>query len=239
MKTLIALMIAVVFALPCIASDIQTQKNILYPPQSSVIIQEEFLSGTTTSGTIGAYGFAVGGGTISGIASIANRPGIYQLDTSAVSGTIARLVLYLASASVLQSNVPHDVLWISRLNNNDANTTVRIGSANNTSTNPPVDGIYFEKLDGDTNWFCVTRSASVETRTDSTIAVTTNFVKFYYRRAAAGVDFKIDDVAVCGTQTTNLTAVTFVPLVQIVNSAAAAKTIDTDYFQMKYTGITR
>jgi hypothetical protein len=237
MRKLFVCVIAILLAIPCSASDIKTQKNILYPPQSSVIIQEEFVSGTTTNGFIGRYGW-VGVGSVIGIASIANRPGIYQLSTTAASGTIGRFTIYIASAALLQSTIPHDVLWIARLNTNDANTTTRIGGADSVSTNPPTSGIYFEKLDGDTNWFCVTRVAGVETRTDSTVVIDTNFNTFYYRRASAGVEFKINNVNVC-THTTNLITAAYVPFVQIVNSAAAAKTIDMDYFEMKYTGITR
>jgi len=237
--TTIVVCVSFITATLTIASELNTQKGVLYPPQSSVFIQEEFMSGGTTNGSIGANGFAFGGGTVAGISSVANRPGLFQLSTTAVSGTVARLTLYIASSTLFQSNVPHDVLWITRLNTNDANTTVRVGSASNTGLNPPVDGVYFEKLDADTNWFCVTRNASVETRTDSGVAVSTNFVKFYYRRASAGVDFALDGVTVCGTHTTNLTSVSYIPVVQITNSAASAKTMDTDYFEMKYTGITR
>lgn len=239
MKRLLIGLLIGSLAIESLASELGTQKNTLYPPQSSVIVQEEFISGGTTSGTVGTLGFGVVASAVTGQPGIANRPGIMRIDTGAVSGTVARLVLYPASASAISPSVPQEVLWITRLNNNDANTTVRIGSFAGVGANPPDDGIYIEKLDADTNWFCITRIATVQTRTDSSVAVTTNFTKLFYRRNSTGVTFSIDGVDVCGTHTTNIPTVQTDPAVQIVNSAAAAKTLDMDYFQMKYTGITR
>lgn len=239
MKRLLIGLLIGSFAVESLASELGTQKNTLYPPQSSIIVQEDFISGSASSGTIGRYGFSAGGPvTISGLPSIANRPGIIRMDTTAASGTIGRFVFQTTSVSIT-ATVPHEVIWITRLNTNDANTTVRIGSLNPFGLNPPTSGIYFEKLDADTNWFCISREAGVQTRTDSTVAVNTNFTTFFYRLTSAGAVYSIDGVAVCGTIATNLPTTQFVPTVQIVNSAAAAKTIDMDYFQLKYTGITR
>lgn len=218
------------------SSELQTRKGVLYPPQSSIIIQEEFISGGTTSGQIGAYGFGATSNT--GIASIANRPGIFRTTTSAVSGTIGRMQLYSSTSNALFPDNQHEVLWIVRLNTNDANTTVRIGSMNSTTASPPSVGIYFEKLDADTNWFCVTNSAA-ETRTDSGVAVDTNFNVFKYTRNSTGVTYEINRVPVCGTHTADITSSYVVPSTQIINSAAAEKTLDHDYFEMKYTGMTR
>lgn len=239
MRMLLSSVLAIVLVIPCSASEIKTQKNILYPPSSSVIIQEEFASGTTASGNIGSNGFGVTAGTLTGIASISNRPGIYRLDTTAVLGTVAQIFLYSGSSEAIQSTVPHEIVWITRLNNNDADTTVRIGGMNSVATNPPNNGIYFEKLTADTNWFCIARIGGVETRTDSGVAVNINFTTFLYLRNSSGVQYKINNVNVCGTISTNLPSALVVPAVQIVNSAAASKTIDMDYFQIKYTGITR
>jgi len=241
MKKYLGLVIACVLGLytwPSFGSDIKVEPSTLYPLQSSVIIQEEFISGGTTNGNVGANGFGVIAGGVSGVASIANRPGIMRLDTSAAL-TISRVTLYPGSNATIESNTPQEVLWIVRLNTNDANTTTRIGSMNSPGTDPPTRGLYIEKLGGDTNWFCVAREAGAETRTDSTVAVDTNFNKFFYRRSSAGVTYSINGVDVCGTITTNVPTNTFNPAVQIVNSVAASKTIDLDYFEMKYTGITR
>lgn len=211
----------------------------LYDYRTSVQLQEDFLGGSTTSGAIGRHGFGSGGGSTTFLASEANRPGIVRRDTSAASGTVASLSLYPASSSALDPAWPTDELWIVRPNTNDANTTVRVGSLSSFGSSPPSHGIYFEKLDADTNWFCVTRAGGVQTRVDSGVAVGTGWVTLRRQRTAAGVTFMIGTAAVGGLFTTTIPTAFLNPTVQIVNSAAASKTIDIDYFQINITGVSR
>lgn len=219
-------------------SDAIIQQSPLYPFRSSIFLQDEFLSGLNTNGTIGSLGFGASGGTTTLLAGETNRYGIVRRDTSAVINTIANMTLNSASSSAVNFAVPGSMVWLSRLNTNDANTTVRIGAVNLISANPPANGIYFEKLDADTNWFCVTRSGGVQTRTDSGVAIDTNFNNFTMTRNSSGALFSLNNTTVC-THTTNITATFLNPAVVITNSAAAAKTIDIDYFQIILTGISR
>jgi hypothetical protein len=215
----------------------QPPRTTLYDYHTTIEIQEDFALGTNTSGNIGARGFA-GSGTISQVAGeAAGRLGLFRFDTGATSGTVSRVSFNAASS--VDPSVTTNLFWIVRLNTNDANTTIRVGAQNTSTANPPTHGMYLEKLDGDTDWFCITRSASVQTRTDSTIAVSTNFVKIGYLKDATGVQFTIDDVPVCGLVTTNIPTNFLSPAVQIANSANASKTVDVDYFQYKITGFTR
>lgn len=221
------------------ASDLATPPGIFYPYQSSIMLQDEFTSGSASNGAIGNLGFGVGGGTTTTQSSVANRIGIIRRDTSAVISTVSSIYMNPQSANAIDPALPTNLLWIARLNNNDANTTVRIGATNGTVANPPADGIFIEKLDADTNWFCVTRAASTQTRTDSTVAVTTNFTNFAYTRNSSGVQFSINNVNVCSIMNTNIPTVFLDPIVTIVNGAAVSKTIDIDYFEIRITGIVR
>lgn len=220
-----------------ISSDEQIQDYILYPYQTGFSLQEEFFSGTTTSGTVGLLGMGVGSGTTSQQTSEPNRPGIVRRDTSAVINTITVTQLYPHSSAVFASNLPHNIIWIARLNTNDAETSVRLGSGNSVIGDPPGTGIYFEKDDADTNWFCVTESGG-RTRTDSGVAVNTNFNVFEYRRLSASVEFYLNGVLVC-TNTATLPTALVNPFTQIINSAAASKTMDMDYFEVNVQGMTR
>lgn len=237
MKTLLGIILSFVLAVPAIASDVALPQSPLYPYQNSLQIQEDFIGGAAASGQIGAIGFG-STGTVAYQASIANRFGILRIDTSAVSGTLARISLY-NSGVLFDTSLPHMVVWLTRLNTNDANTTVRQGLQNTAIANPPNEGIYFEKLDADTNWFCVTRAASSQTRVDSTVAVNTSFNSFRYSRNASGVQFSINGVNVCGLMTATIPTVFNTPTVFIINSAAAAKTIDVDYFEFRIFGLVR
>jgi hypothetical protein len=207
-------------------SELQTQKNPLYPYRSTMFLQDDFITGNG-SGSWGDLGW-ISAGTVSLQNGETNRPGIIRLDTGAVAATQSR-ISYSNSAAIDPANT-HTVLWAARVNTNDANTLVRIGSGNSVAGTPPTNGIYFEKLDADTNWFCVTRSGGAQTRTDSTVAVDTNFNAFTYTRNSSGVFFLINNTQVC-SQTTNIPTTFIAPYLFIINSAAASKTVDADYFE--------
>lgn len=224
------------FSFLAFGSDLQTRQSTLYPFRSMIEVQEDFLTGLNTSGNIGSLSFS-GAGTNSFQASVADRLGIFRITTTAVAATTARI--NMASGNAIDPALPTALTWIARLNTNDANTTTRIGSIEPVTASPPTNGIYLEKLDADTNWFCVTRSGGVQTRTDSGVAITTNFTVFSYNRNSSGVTFQIDYTSVCGTHSTNIPTTFINPIVFIINSAAADKTLDIDYFQMQISGISR
>lgn len=227
--------IALPFSFLAYGSDLSTQKSTLYPFNSSVYINDDFLTGSTGSGSIGGLGW-ISAGTISGLSSDTDHPGLFRLDTSAVSGTQSRISFH--NSSGFDPSIPHKITWITRLNTNDANTLVRIGAANSVAGTPPSNGIYFEKLDADTNWFCVTRAGGIQTRTDSGLAVNTNFNTYTYNRNSSGVSFFINNTQVC-SQSTNIPTIFTSMYLFIINSAAASKTLDVDYAEFIITGLTR
>lgn len=206
-----------------------TWRRTAADPLAVARITEEFVGNGTTSGTIGTHGWSVANGVTVSTASAANHPGIINRSTGASSGTNA--TLYLTNQGTIGLFIPSDTFdltWVVRLNHNDANTLARVGLASAT-TDPPANGMYFEKLAADTNWFRVTRASSTETRTDHGTAAGTGWVKFRIRRKdASTIGYSIDG----GTEadvTTNIPTAALSPWMQIVNSAASAKTIDADY----------
>lgn len=225
------------FSMFVFGSELTTRQSTLYPYQSSIEIQDDFIGGITTSGSIGEIGFS-SAGTITRPASTGSNIGVVQIDTSAVSATQAR-INFGQNSVVYDPALPHAIRWIAKLNTNDANTLVRIGASNPVQNNPPTNGIYFEKLDADTNWFCVSRSGGVETRVDSSVSINTSYHTFNFTRNSSGVFFSIDNTSVCGTVTTNIPTTFIDPVVFILNSAAASKTIEVDYFQFNLYGLQR
>ena len=139
--------------------------------------------------------------------------------------------------TVFLGSTLHKILFVAKLNQVDANTSVWYGAAA-TSGSVPNDGIWIEKRDADTNWFCVTRAASTQTRTDSGVAVTTDYTTFAYDRTSANVMFYINGNLVC-THTSNIPTAALDPATVIINSAAASKTHTIDYFEMQIYGMTR
>lgn len=203
----------------------------------TIDLADEFITGGTSSGAIGLLGWQFTNGTVSQQASEANRPGIVRRATSASSGTAASMYMY-GSATAFDPALPHMVHFECRLNQVDTNTTVRIGVRDSASASPPTNGIYFEKLDADTNWFVVTRAASSQTRADTGVACDTSFHSFKYFRTSTGVQFFLDTVSV-GTSAATIPTAFCNPSVFIINSAAADKTIDTDYFRIRVDGLAR
>jgi len=213
------------------ASDVQQQESTIYPYKNYIEIQDDFINTLGTAGSIGTHGWFFLNGTSVGLLGESNHPGLIRRTTGAASGTVALMALGTSDPILLPAQ-SHSMLWITRLNNNDTNTTVRIGSNINSASNPTAAGIYLEKLDADTNWFCVARSAGVQTRVDSTVAVTTNYMTTSYKRDSSGVQFTIDGVSVCGLITTNIPTVAVRPSIYLINSAASDKSLDVDYFSM-------
>lgn len=211
--------------------------RVLYDYRNTIRLQDDCISGTATTGIICQLGWTVGGGTNSYLALAANRYGLLQRDTSALINTIAYTILG-SSTNSLDPALPHKLTYITKLNQVDVNTTVWAGAANSSIVSIPADGIYIEKRDADTNWFCVTRAAASQTRTDSGVAITTNYVKFELERTSANVRFMIDGALVC-THTATITTTALNPGLLIVTSAAASKTIVMDYFELMINGISR
>lgn len=203
--------------------------------KSTYALEDEFASGGTSSGTVGSLGWQTAGTIASKVAETA-LPGIYNISTGAVSGTPARVSL----SQIFIPTFPHEVLWRIRQNTKDANTTSRYGAAASVAGTPPNDGIYFENLDAEANWFCVTRASSNNTgsRIDSGVAVSTNPVKLYYEYDGTRVRFYIDDVLV-STNTTNIPTVAIGLFAYIINSTAASKSFDPEFMKFRLTGLAR
>lgn len=210
-------------------------------PLTTLYLAEEFASGLNTSVNIGALGWATSGGTITMQAAEAGRPGILRRDTSATQNTDAYLhPRTTGTTGIVSPADTFDVLWIIRVNQADNNTRVRIGLANSAVADPPNDGIYFERLETDTDWFAVSRIGSSTGRAVTGMAMDTNWIRLRIRRTSATtVTYNINggvDVAA----TASVTNAQLQPFTFITNpTAAAAKTLDHDYFDLVVSGLNR
>lgn len=201
----------------------------LYDYRYMAMWQEDFLTGGNSSNVVGWLGFSSGAGTIVGQSSETNRPGIFRLGSTAAAGTIGRLTFNLAAIIIFPSNF--ELIWIVRLNDIDTDTTTRVGLSGSPATNPPTDGQYFEKLTGDTNWFCVSFESGVATRTDSGVQITAEFITCRIKHVnGTRIEFYLNNTLV---RTAIVSSIPIAgPFMQIVNAVAVAKTIDVDYFQL-------
>jgi hypothetical protein len=218
------------------------RRRDLFLYRSELFIEDDFVSGSTSSGTVGQLGWAVANGTTSYVAATdKDHPGILRRDTSAVSGTVASLSLNPSQFVIfgMASPVVVDMTWLVKLGQKDANTTVRVGLCNGPTSSTPGDGIYFETLDADTNWFGRNNpNGGAGVRVDSGIAAGTDWVTLRLIASATQTIFSVN-----GTEVVNanpqMVNVAWNPFLHIINSAAAAKTVDVDRFQMLMTGLSR
>lgn len=207
---------------------------------STFFYSDEFASAIDTNGNISDLGWYFTTGSTSFRVGEAGRPGILRRDTTAASGGNCSLWPRLTqNVGVFLPSDNFDVVWIIRPNNIDVNTSLRIGICNgNYAGIVPTHGAYFEKLVADTDWFCVTRNAGVQTRQNSGLAVAAAWTRFRVRRAGANINFSING----GVETsinTNLPSDGQQLWFQISNDVAVSKTADIDYAHLLITGLVR
>jgi hypothetical protein len=184
-----------------------------------------------------------GGGTVQAVSAEAGHPGICRRNCTATAGAVGQLVLKTAagsSAAAPSAADTWDMTWIVRPTQT-ADTDVRYGFSANWANNPASDGIYFERLAADTNWFAVCRAGSVETRTDLGVALTAaQWYRLRLRRKdASTIGFSVDGGAETNIATNVPTATMSVGNHISNNAVAADKTHDIDFFSLLMTGASR
>lgn len=206
---------------------------------NSFQISEDFSSGSSLDGAIGTLGFGYSGGICLSISSELGRPGIIRRSTGTTADTDCITFLNSTNLTSIFSSDYFDMLWIVRVPQVDANTTVRIG-AGGIDSFPPPSGIYFERLSTDgSNLFAVCRSSKLETRA-SVGELSSSFLKFRIRRKSADViGFSLDNGAEVNIST-NVPAIAMNPFTYIKNvGTTVTKNLDHDYFDLLIKGISR
>lgn len=206
--------------------------------EDEFFIKDDF-SRLTSLSDLGELGWTGANGSTSAFTSAAGRPGICRRDTSASSGTVAYNRLAATSGGNILPAESFDMLYVFRTNHADTDTAVRIGLGADSTANPPNDGIFLEKVLADTSWFAVTRNTSTQTRSAAMATVDTDWVRLRIRRIdASTIGFTFNALTEV-TLTTNVPTVALTPFFQIINGAAASKTLDLDYFSLRITGLSR
>lgn len=174
-----------------------------YFTASQACVEDEFLSGTFSSGTIGSLGWnisAVGSGQI--YASIngpfAGHPGTIELQAFSGTDDIAMALKPSAATSLHLFSETWQMTWIFHQENVDGTAptgmTSRVGSVDLTapSGSPQngcsgsANGVWIESLAADTDYFLVSCAAGVaDTRVDTGVAKGTGWPKAVIKRVDA------------------------------------------------------
>jgi hypothetical protein len=217
-----------------------TTNGTIYNYRSSVVLQDDFVTGFQSgSGAIGVLGWFAGGGVSTQVVGV-NNIGISRRDTSAVANTISYMLLSGAQMQIDRS-LFYKTTWIVRLSQVDVDMVARIGMTSGGTVSPTAGaGAFFEKSAGSGNWLLVTVLGGVAQSTDSGIVADTDFHVFTIVRdpVVDNYSYYIDYVLV-GVRSTNMPNTGVQPFVHIVNLVAASKIMDIDYFEIIVSGIVR
>ena len=221
-----------------------------------VSLHDDMLNGIT-SGAVGELGWefdSPSGAEIAVDLPVANHAGLIFRSTGATSTTRTRLWLPKQQGyniiPLFHSDEWFDVFFVVNFGNT-TDIRYRVGwfqvaDPGSTGDDPPNNGIYFEHLNTDTNWFAVCRATSTETRTNTNKALDTNYHKFRIRRVKAGsgingiIRFTIDDDEANAIEiAANIPTAGGGVMIFACNTAAAAKTFIHDEFGLRIPQIAR
>ncbi|PWT74213.1 MAG: hypothetical protein C5B60_07065 [Chloroflexi bacterium] len=213
-------------------------------PAIASYYKDDFETGTTASGSVGEFRWFLGGtGALNVLDGELHHPGIVNLVASGSSMRSLHLAINTTRGQYI-FNQMFDHYLIARIKTSTTAIIARWGIfwiGENVIANPPTTGIYFERLDTDTNWFGVCRNISSQTRVDMGVAGDLAFHRFRIRRNdATSIAFSIDGGTeqIINTNVPNTTQATF-PVFECGATTATGKDIDIDFFDQLLTGMTR
>lgn len=200
---------------------------------TDLVIWDDFFGIATASGTVGQLGWAFNAGSIVGTTEQDNAPGVagYRntqangVGTFYVGSPSGDFLISLSDAKQLSVRA----MWLYAANLGDR----RIGLMSTAITAAPADdGVYFECLEADTNWFAVTRDgAASATRTDMGVAYTADAFAVFSIEHTATSTWQLCIDATCKTMTLTPPAEASMmdPFVQIDTNGTANVEVWLDY----------
>jgi hypothetical protein len=207
-------------------------------------VYDEFLGGSHSSATVGMLGWGFTNGTWVRVPPSPDHPGIMRRTSSATSGQVSSWYLTaFTGATTIRQDQWSSWTWVVLPSDSGANShDVRIGVSGDWTANPPTNGVYFERLTTEANWFVVTRSGGVQTRTNTGIAYTAaTYYTLHARKNAAGsIEFFIGG-ALVATHAANIPAgsTALVEGGHLIPNTAAARSLDIDFFDEQFLIMSR
>jgi hypothetical protein len=208
---------------------------------SDLVFEDEFMCSSTETGEVGLHGWSFTNGSVQNANAEANHPGIATRRCGTTSGQVASF--YPAGAGTttrfLYSEWKEITFIICPVATN-TDHAVRVGLTSDATSNTPTNGVYFERLAGDTTWYRVTRAASTQTRTSTGVAYDASWINLRCVKNGAQVDFYVNG-ALNGSNTTNIPAdaTALLPFVQVIPNSTTARDVKLDYIKFSLSEPTR
>jgi hypothetical protein len=202
-------------------------------PTNPTITVDEFEFASTETGEIGEMGWGFTNGTFNLVNPESGHPGTCRRASTAVAATVASVFPGGGGATPTHRfDQIDEQTWIIKPVTADTDYDLRFGWSSDFTSATASNGVYFEKLAADTNWFGVSRTSGSQTRTDLGVAFAASWFKLRMRRIdASTVGFSING----GSETT--IAATIPPGsnvllfgFHIIPQSANARSVDVDWY---------
>ena len=221
------------------------------PIDRAFIVEDEFLGGSTATGTIGQTGWnmtaitsngAVTYNQPTGVTTSPDRPGILRLQTAATVNTGSTLMLGSATGGSMQISAGQVVKTAVAVGSaTSGQQTIRVGIHNEVAvTTRPTTGVFWEADTSlNANWQYCHGTGSAVTCTPSSVAVTANtMVRLEIKVATVGTGtsaatFSINGIAsnVSGATINSINRVS--PAVSMYTQSATQNNFYIDYYQIR------
>lgn len=212
-------------------------------PTAPYFIADDFIGGSVETGEIGDFGWSFTNGSITKLNGIQAHPGTVRNTGSTTANQVCSF--YLANAvgdTICRFDEFDECTFVFKeAAASQTDMTLQMGVINPFGNTTPTHGCYLEIKPADSNYFFVCRNTGAETRTDSGVARSTNWIKVRIRRInSSTVRFNINGGADVDITANIPDAADALGLgKQSAQTGTTARNIDIDWFSFKMLGISR
>ena len=216
-----------------------------FSPSTALQLYDDFVSGNEDTDEFGSLGWRISktgtGNVFARIDGESGHPGIVRI--SGGSAGAGRSCGHLGQSGAQNMIVGGgEIIFesVMRFNGTPANQEMVVfGVGDNPNiSGDQDDGVYFQFLAADSNWFLVSASGGVRTRVDTLkTIVATEWVRFTFTINSAGTSIQaaINGVDAGSAITTNIPSLPISPLFKADGNGVSADTSDFDYFYISQT----
>jgi hypothetical protein len=206
--------------------------------QMAMMLVDDFMGNTATTGTIGQLGWALAsGGTGTAAAAVgASEPGIFVVGTGSTSSgwhgiNLGSNNLYGAPIFMCEWRIK-----LISANNASDQYSCWFGLHNATTATEPTSGFYFRYTPDDTHWVAACANGGAPNTAATDVAADTDFHRFRITSDGSGVArFYIDDTQKAMLLSSLPTTNRYTPNVMIRKSlGTVARNVRVDYFALRF-----
>lgn len=215
----------------------------LADPTVARVFADELIGGSAETGELGELGWSFTNGSITKLNGIQAHPGTLRHTGSTTANQVVSF--YLANA-VSDTQFRFDewdeaTFIFKEAAASQTDATFQFGVLAALGNTAPAHGVYLEIKPADSNYFFVARNNAAETRTDSGVARSTNWIKIKFRRASStDVRFSINGGAEVSITSNVPDAADALAIGrQGAQTGTTARNVDLDFISFKLLGITR